>query len=691
MGSRRKGDDRTVKEKISDYAKESCSVENWKVKFPISFWLPKYRPKWVVSDCIAGLTVGLTVIPQGLAYATVAKLPVEYGLYSAFMGCIVYCLMGTSKDISLGPTAVMSLMVAEFGGGDGESELNDPIYAIILAFFSGIILFLMGLFNLGFVINFISFPVINAFTSGAAVIIGFSQLRHIFGIPKFKSHGFVDDVYNVSKGLPQTRWQDFVMGFTCFVLLMAMKFVKDKYNGKKATSKAQLILYKTIWLLGTARNAVIVILAACVAYAVYASGHQDAFKLVGFVPEGLPPFQSPVPPFLRLMEETGVAEEVNHTLANLTHADPTLHTVAGHMTTLISNTTADMLGDVTTATEAFVNATVAAETVGHTGRTYLGIGEVLGSINVGLAIIPIIGFLENCAIAKAFGRKNNYRIYPNQELLALGTANVLSSFVSAYPVTGSFSRTAVNAQSGVKTPLGGVFTAGLVLLSLAFLTPLFFFIPKAALGAVIICAVIAMFDHTVIKQLWIVKKMDLFVWVATFLGCLGLGVEFGVIIGVLIDLGILLFSHAKPNIEVKKREVPVFQIDQGIHYPAVEHIYDTFKDGCLTGDTKKSCIADCSRISFIDYTSVQAIKEMCVEFKRNNVKIVMAGMQPDILETISKAKVPNFENYDTVEDAMKALLEDQPEVLASHVILTPIGGKLDNNNTDKRAKGGDAV
>ncbi|XP_077980013.1 sodium-independent sulfate anion transporter-like [Glandiceps talaboti] len=678
---------KTVKEKFNDFVKESCTVENWKQKFPISIWLPKYKPKWVISDCIAGLTVGLTVIPQGLAYATIAKLPVEYGLYSAFMGCIVYCLMGTAKDITLGPTAVMSLMVAEFGGGSGgEAEVHDPIYAITLSFFSGVVLLLMGILHLGFLVNFISFPVINAFTSAAAVIIGVGQLRHIFGIPKFKTHGFMDDVYHVCTGLPQTRWQDFVMGATCFILLMSMKKIKDKCNGKKAKTKAQLILYKIVWLLGTARNAVIVIIAACIAYGIYSHGYEDAFRLVGHVPAGLPQFISPLPPFERLEAEV-VVEESNHTLFNQTETDATLSPI-------------DYLSNLT----ANGNVTIAPGVEEPAGKSYISLGKVLSDINVGLGIIPIIGFLENCAIAKAFARKGNYRVYPNQELLALGSANVMSSFVSAYPVTGSFSRTAVNAQSGVKTPLGGLFTAALVLLSLAFLTPLFYFIPKAALASVIVCAVIAMFDHSTIKKLWVVKKLDLLTWVGTFLGCLWQGVEIGIIIGIAIDLCVLLYTQAKPEIEIVKKEVTVFQIDYGVHYPAVEHISDTIKEDCLSGDNLKSCVADCTRLTFIDYTSIQAMKEMCAEFKRNNVKIVMAGLRPNILDIILRAKIPHFENHDTVDDAIKSILDtaDQPEADESHILLAPIDekqnhvmtvsdGKLENHTDGKIKEGGDAV
>lgn len=151
-----------------------CSKENLKTKLPITQWLPNYSLRTLQCDLIAGLTVGLTVIPQGLAYAKIADLPPQYGLYSAFMGCFVYCFLGTAKDITLGPTAIMSLMTATFATSPIE---EDATYAIVLCLITGCVQLLLGLLNLGILVNFISYPVINAFTSAAAITIGFGQVK----------------------------------------------------------------------------------------------------------------------------------------------------------------------------------------------------------------------------------------------------------------------------------------------------------------------------------------------------------------------------------------------------------------------------------------------------------------------------------------------------------------------------------
>ncbi|XP_070580315.1 sodium-independent sulfate anion transporter-like isoform X2 [Ptychodera flava] len=653
-----------VKTKVKDFAKESCTVENWKQKFPITLWLPKYRPNKFICDMIAGLTVGLTVLPQGLAYASIAHLPVQYGLYSAFMGCFVYCIFGTAKDVSIGPTAVMSLMMADFGGHSGrEDGLNNPVYAITLCFFCGVVQFLMGLFHLGFLVNFISFPVINGFTSAAAVIIGVGQLRHIFGVPKYKGHGFLDDVYYTCKGLPQSSWQDIVMGVSCFIILMGMKKIKDKFAAKKAPeTTGQKILHKTVWLLGTARNAVIVVLAACVAYAIVKHSN-SGLRLVGHVPAGLPSFELPLPPYERELPPDGSSGPVEHLNGNVTVMPQLDH---GNWNASINASDEVLSGNSTELPDVESGGFV---------KHYLPTGEVLSELGVGLAIIPLIGFLESIAIAKGFAKKNKYRVWPDQELIALGTANIMSSFVSAYPVTGSFSRTAVNSQSGVITPMGGVFTGLLVIISLAVLTPLFFFIPKSALAAVIICAVIAMFDYGTVKKLWRVKKLDLLPWFGTFLGSLWQGVEIGIIIGIGIDLCMLLYAQAKPDIEISQKEVSVIQVGYGIHYPAVEHIVETVQEECLRGETPQPCVVDCAKISHLDYSSIQALVDLCTEFNRNNVKFVLSGAGQNLLDAIENANIPHFQHCDTVDEGIKVVKDPD----ATHMLLTPMKDEPNHN------------
>ena len=206
-------------------------LKHVKKKIPITKWLPAYNLDNAVSDAIAGITVGLTVIPQGIAYAIVANLPPQYGLYSAFMGCFMYCIFGSVKDITIGPTAIMAIMTGDVFK-EGQLKQFGPYYAVLLAFFSGIIIFVFGILQLGFLIDFISVPVISGFTSAAALTIASGQIKGLFGIYK-KHHsnethaGVVDDYIEIFENLDTVRWQDAVLGIICAVILLGMRVRKS--------------------------------------------------------------------------------------------------------------------------------------------------------------------------------------------------------------------------------------------------------------------------------------------------------------------------------------------------------------------------------------------------------------------------------------------------------------------------------
>ncbi|XP_077710656.1 sodium-independent sulfate anion transporter isoform X2 [Canis aureus] len=409
-----------------------CSPAAVQRRLPILAWLPDYSVQWLKMDFIAGLSVGLTVIPQALAYAEVAGLPPQYGLYSAFMGCFVYFFLGTSRDVTLGPTAIMSLLVSFY-------TFHEPAYAVLLAFLSGCIQLAMGFLRLGFLLDFISCPVIKGFTSAATITIGFGQIKNLLGLQDIPRQFFLQ-VYQTFRKVGETRVGDAVLGLVCMVLLLVLKLMRDHVPPVHPEMPPGVRLsHGLVWTATTARNALVVSFAALVAYSFEVTGYQP-FVLTGQTTEGLPPVRTP--PF-----------------------------------------------SVTTA-----NGTVSFT-------------EMVQDMGAGLAVVPLMGLLESIAVAKSFASQNNYRVDANQELLAIGLTNVLGSLVSSYPVTGSFGRTAVNAQSGVCTPAGGLVTGALVLLSLDYLTSPFYYIPKSALAAVTIMAVAPLFDASIFRTLWRMKSV----------------------------------------------------------------------------------------------------------------------------------------------------------------------------------------
>lgn len=255
-------------------------------RFPICSWLPRYSLTALQFDIIAGLTVGLMVVPQGLAYALIAGLPPQYGLYSAFMGCFVYCVFGTSKDITIGPTAIMSLIVSAYG----RPEI--PAYVIILTLLSGLIQLAMGLLKLGFVVNFISIPVVSGFTSSAAIIIAIGQIKDLLGL-RDVPRPFLKRVYYTFKHIGETKTGDVVLGIVCIITLLALrtlgrsKWVKENQE----TQKWKWAAKKFVWVLTIARNALIILFASCVVILFFAHGFGDVFSLTGHLDPGLPPIQ----------------------------------------------------------------------------------------------------------------------------------------------------------------------------------------------------------------------------------------------------------------------------------------------------------------------------------------------------------------------------------------------------------------
>lgn len=494
-----------------------CSFSTLKAWLPILSWLPRYKLKWLQMDLLAGLTVGLTTVPQALAYAEVAGLPVQYGLYSAFMGGFIYTLLGTSKDVTLGPTAIMSLLCFSVVGGQ-------PHRAVLLTLLCGLIQAGMALLRLGFLLDFISFPVIKGFTCAAAVTIGFGQVKNILGLQGIP-HEFFLEVYYTFYKIPEARIGDAVLGLLCVALLVMLSFMKTSLSSEDAPTCSR-VARKLVWTVATMRNALVVVAASFVAFSWNASGY-PVFTVTGESSRGLPPFRPP----------------------------PT------------SDTTAN--------------------------GTVVSFGEIVEGFGGALAVIPFMGLLESIAIAKAFASQNDYRIDANQELLAIGLTNIMGSFVSAYPVTGSFGRTAVNSQTGVCTPAGGIVTSVIVLLSLAFLMPAFYYIPKACLGAVIICAVAPMVDYRVVATMWKIRKLDLLPFVVTFLMSFW-QVQYGIVGGVAVSGALLLHNTARPPIKVSDHGVLVMELGSGLSFPATEYLSHMIHTQALQGlfDRLSLCLED---------------------------------------------------------------------------------------------------
>ncbi|KAK2581384.1 hypothetical protein KPH14_005068 [Odynerus spinipes] len=553
----------TLKAKVSGCTNKKNCVNYTKRRLPILSWAPKYKATWLPQDALAGFTVGLTAIPQGIAYGVVAGLSPEYGLYAAFMASFVYIFFGSCENITIGPTAIMATMVQPLVSSHGKDM------AILIAFLKGCIVTLLGILHLGFLLDFISLPVITGFTSAAAINIASSQFKALLGIPG-RTESFLDSIIEIFSNLNAVRYQDTLLGVCTIIVLVLFKHLPGRRRGTW--------MQKICWCLTLARNAMVVVAGTVIAYVFYING-EEIFRLTGSMGQGLPPLQPP--PF----------------------------------STTFQNRTYD-----------FVEMT-----------------KAMGST---LISIPIVSTIEHMAIAKAFAKGRS--LDATQEMFALGLCNIFGSFVSSMPVTGSFTRTAVNHASGVKTTFGGLFTGCLVLLAAGFLTSTFRFIPKATLAGVIICAMYYMLDFGTYVLLWRARKIDFLIMLLTLLPCVFLGLELGIAIGIVLNLISLLFFAARPSIETRMEQITTQEAHvirvtprEAVAFPAAEHLRASVME--LSEKNLCNVILDCENLKRMDVTVAKNIKLLANDLSLRGQEIICINCCENV-ECMLKTVAPELKN-----------------------------------------------
>ncbi|KDR24301.1 sodium-independent sulfate anion transporter-like isoform X2 [Zootermopsis nevadensis] len=569
---------------VAKRARRGCTRKLLHKRVPILSWLPQYTSRAAISDMVAGVTVGLTVIPQAIAYANVAGLPPRYGLYSAFMACFVYTIFGSCKDSPVGPTAIAAILTRE--------NLHDlgPEFAVLLCFLSGCVELVMGILQLGFLIDFISGPVSVGFTSAAAIIIATTQIKDVLGL-SFPGSKFLDVWEQLFEHISETRLWDTLLGFICMAILLLLRKAKDIPVGPEGT-KIQKAVSQFLWFISTARNILVVVVCAVMAYLFEVHGSQP-FVLTGVVKPGLPPFHPP--PFS--------AQVGNHTYNFL---------------------------------------------------------EMVSNLGSATFVVPLLAILENIALAKVFAEGK--AIDATQEMLSIGMCNILSSFVSSMPVSGALSRGAVNHASGVETTFGGVYTGILVILSLQFFTPYFYYIPKTSLAAVIIAAVVFMVEFHVVKPMWRTKKLDLIPAFATFLSCLFIRLELGIVIGIGINVLFLLYASARPSVRVEKAlsssgcEYLLITPDRSLVFPSVEYVRNVVsKAGMKQGSSYVPVVIDSRHIQGADFTAAKGIKSLIEDFVKRNQPILFYNLKPSIVEIFQGVQPKDFK-YCRNESELNELL-----------------------------------
>lgn len=516
--------------------------------FPFLQWLPNYNRRWFTKDLVAGLTVGIILIPQGMAYAMIAGLPPVYGLYASLVPIVIYAFLGTSRQLAVGPTAMDSLLVAAglgaFVMSGGE---NYVAMALLLAFMVGAIQLILGLLRMGFLVNFLSKPVISGFTSAAALIIIFSQLKHLLGVSIEKSNQFHELLSNAFEKLPETNPFDMAIGVGGILIILLLKKWNRKIPG--------ILL--------------VVVLGIMAVYILRL--HSMGIKIVGEIPKGLPHFQIP---------------KIN--LKNILEIWPIAFTLA------------------------------------------------------------LIGYLEAISIGKSMEEKSGEEtVIANQELVALGASNMIGSFFQSYPVTGSFSRSAINGKTGAKTTVAQLFSATSVLITLLFLTPLFYYLPNAVLASIIMVSVFGLINIGYPVNLWKSRKDEFMVLLVTFLVTLFVGIPEGILVGVLLSLLVMVYRSSKPHFVVLGRikgseyyknidrfgndievrpDLLILRFDAQLYFGNKNHFKkQLFRFINAKGGGLKGIILNAEPINYIDSTAVEMLVQVIREVHERNIKFYIAS------------------------------------------------------------------
>ncbi|HRW76345.1 MAG: solute carrier family 26 protein [Lewinellaceae bacterium] len=512
---------------------------------PSLHWLPAYNSDQLQGDLSAGLTVGVMLIPQGMAYAMIAGLPPVYGLYASTIPLILYALLGTSRQLAVGPVAMVSLLTAA-----GVATLAEPgsdtyiALAIALALMVGIIQFLLGAFRLGFLVNFLSHPVVSGFTSAAALIIGFSQLKHLLGISLPKGGHVHEILLAAVRQIDQVHLPTFLLGAGGILVILVARRIDRRIP---APLLAVLLGILAVSILGL---------------------DQLGVRIVGEIPVGLPSLSLPA-----------------------------------------------------------LN------------------GSVIQSLLATALAISLVSFMESIAVAKAIQSRHRVdELDPNQELIALGAANIGGAFFQSYPVTGGFSRTAVNDQAGARSGLASIISAGLILLTLLFLTPLFHNLPNAILAAVIMVAVFGLIDYKEVIHLWHTDRSDLWMLAVTFVATLALGIEEGILIGVVLSLGLVIYRTSRPHIATLGRvpgsdfyrnverfdhleirpDILILRLDAQLYFANLNYCKDQIRRQVREkGPALRCLVLNAESISHIDSSAAQMLHDLIRDLRGQGLTIMM--------------------------------------------------------------------
>lgn len=552
---------------------------------PIIDWLPKYKGSYIRGDIIAAFTLWALLVPEAMAYAGIAGMPPETGLYAAPLALIAYAIFGTSRHLDVGPSSAVAALsfsvIAGLGVAVGGPEFI--MLTIALALMVGILLIIGGILRLGVLADFLSRPVLDGFIVGVAISIAVGQFDKLLGYEPVSDYNFIPDTLLFVANIGQTHTLTLVVGLISLFLLFALHKYTPKLPG------ALIVLFLAI----IATN-----LLSLEDYGVH---------IVGRIPSGLPEFGIPK----------------NMSLLDLLTVLP------------------------------------------------------------GAAGVALVAFAESVAIARSFGTKYGYEIDANQELIAIGVSNLGSGFSGAFTVDGSMSRTAAAESSGANSQMVSLVTAAAVLITAAFLTGIFYYLPEATLGAIVIHAVWKNINLRKITQYRSITSLDFATAIVALIGVIFLGLLQGLLLAVFLGLIVLLIGTKQRATSILG-QVPGTAVYRNIeNYPDVQtypgllmlrfdgSLYFANAHDFVTAIRKAAAQAtpspqvillDGESMNGIDATAVITLREFISQLKSSGIQIRFARIKTNVMSVMVRAgmleTVPEAYFYPTVQAAVDAFLAE---------------------------------
>jgi sulfate permease, SulP family len=540
---------------------------------PAIGWLSRYRREDLLDDLTAGVVTAILLVPQGMAFALLAGLPPEVGLYASVAPPIIYALLGSSRTLSVGPVSVAALLVAHALGAAGLAP-SDPRYladALLLAAMTGTILLLMAALRLGMLVNFLGHPVLSGFVSGAAILIILSQLQNLLGLPRPPAGSS---------------------------LAISAHYVE--HAGA---------LHGPTALIGLGSGALLLLLRS---------------------------------PLLRLLEWAGVGAG---TAGIASRVGPLA--VVALAVALVAGLDLDRQG---VAIVGEIPGGLPAPSL-----AFIDFDRVAGLLPAAL-MIALIGYVESISVAKALAFRRRQKIGNDQELVALGAANLAAAVVGGMPVAGGFSRSMVNFAAGARTQLAAIVTAVLVGATALFFTPLFHHLPQATLAAIIIVAVSALIDWRMAGRTWRYDRADAAALVATFAGVLVFDIEIGLLIGLAVSIGAFLGRSSRPHIAIVGRiagtehyrnverhrvetwpELLLLRVDRSLFFANINRVEDVVAAAAAAQPRLQHLVLICSAINTIDHSAVESLEQLSDSLAEAGVTLHLAEVRGPVMDRLERS------------------------------------------------------